>query len=288
MTILVIGATGNVGRPTVAALLAKGESVRALSRSQDKLAALPDGVDGVIGDVEDGSGLDAACEGVDRLFLITANGETETTRGLNAIKAAKAAGVKHIVFLSAQDPEQEPAIPHFRSKLPIEKAIRESGADYTILRPSLFNQTDFSVAQVIKDYGVYAMPIGSIGQNRVDTRDIADCAVRALTEDGHSGAEYVLHGPDTVTGPDAAAVYAKHFGREVHYGGDDVEKWAEPVKAFIPAWLLDSLKKMFLAQQANGPAADAAAVAASQEAVGHPLRTFDAFAAELAAQMKTA
>lgn len=288
MTILVIGATGNVGRPTVAALLAKGESVRALSRSEEKLAALPEGVEGVIGDLEDGSGLDAAFAGVDRLFLITANGETETTRGLNAVNAAKAAGVKRIVFLSVQNPEKEPAIPHFRSKLPIEAAIRDSGAEYTILRPNLFNQTDLSVAPVIRDYGVYAMPIGTAGQNRVDTRDIADCAMRALTEDGHGGTEYVLHGPDTVTGPDAAAVYAKHFGREVHYGGDDVEKWAEPVAAFIPPWLLDSLKKMFLAQQAGGSAADEAAVAAAEAAVGHPLRTFDAFAAELAAQMKQA
>ena len=56
MTILVIGATGNVGRPTVQALLAKGESVRCLSRSEEKLAALPKGVDGAIGDLENGSG----------------------------------------------------------------------------------------------------------------------------------------------------------------------------------------------------------------------------------------
>ena len=288
MPILVVGATGNVGRPTVAALIAKGESVRALSRSEDKLAALPEGVAGAIGDLETGNGLDAALDGVDRMFLITANGETETARGLNAVNAAKAAGVQRIVFLSVQDPGQEPAIPHSRSKLPIEEAIRESGADYTILRPSYFNQTDLSVAQVIQNYGVYPMPVGSIGQNRVDTRDIADCAVRALTEDGHAGAEYALHGPDTISGPGAAAVYAKHFEREVFYGGDDVEKWAEPIKAYIAPWLLDSLKKLFLAQQARGPAADEAAVSASREAVGHPLRTFDAFAAELAAQMKAA
>jgi uncharacterized protein YbjT (DUF2867 family) len=286
MTILVIGATGNVGRPTVQALLAKGESVRALSRSAEKLAALPDGVSGAIGDLETGDGLDAAFAGVDRLFLITANGETETKRGLNAVKAAKKAGVKRIVFLSGQNLDQEPAIPHFRSKLPVEQAIRDSGAEFTFLRPSFFNQTDLSVAKVIKDYGVYAMPIGSIGQNRVDTRDIADCAVRALTEDGHAGAEYELTGPDTVNGARAAQVYAKHFGREVHYGGDDVEKWAEPIQAYMPPWLLDSLKKMFLAQQANGPAADAATVTASEKAVGHPLRTFDAFAAELAEQLK--
>lgn len=288
MPILVAGATGNVGRPTVSALLEKGHAVRALSRSEDKLSSLPQGASGAVADLETGSGLDAALAGVERMFLITANGETESARGLKAVAAATAAGVRRIVYLSVQDPDEEPPIPHSRSKLPIEDAIRQSGCEYTILRPGYFFQTDFSVGQVIRDYGVYAMPIGSIGQNRVDTRDIADCAVRALTGDGHSGAEYELYGPDTISGPGAAEIYARHFGREVHYGGDDVEKWAEPIKAFIAPWLLESLQKMFLSMQKNGPAASEAAVAASREAVGHPLRTFDAFAAELAAAMKQA
>jgi len=281
MTILVIGATGNVGRPTVAGLLAKGETVRALSRSEENLAKLPDGVEGAIGDLESGSGLDAACAGVDKLFLITSNGETETARGLNAVKAATAAGVKHIVFLSIGDPNKEPGIPHYRAKLPVEEAIRNSGADFTFLRPNFFMQTDMSVIPVIKEHGVYAMPIGSIGNNRIDTRDIADCAVRVLTEDGHAGADYHLHGPDTINGSKAAEVYGKHLGREVHYGGDDVDAWGKPVEAFLPPWLLDSLKKMFLGQQLHGGVADAEAVAASQAAVGHELRTFDAFVAEV-------
>jgi uncharacterized protein YbjT (DUF2867 family) len=280
MTILVIGATGNVGRPTVAGLLAKGESVRALSRSAENLAKLPDGVEGVIGNLETGDGLDAACAGVDKLFLITSNGETESARGLNAVQAATAAGVKHIVFLSVGNPAKEPVIPHYLAKLPIEEAIRNSGAGYTFLRCNYFMQTDLSVIPVIKEHGVYAMPIGSIGNNRVDTRDIADCAVRVLTEDGHAGADYFLHGPDTINGPKAAEVYARHFSRDVFYGGDDVDKWGKPVEAFLPPWLLDSLKKMFVGQQLNGGVADAGAVAASADAVGHPLRTFDEFAAE--------
>ena len=289
MPILVFGATGNVGRPTVSALLARGESVRALSRSQDKLSALPEGVGGAIADLETGDGLEAALAGVDRLFLITANGETESARGLNAVKAATGGRCAADRFsVRAGSGTKILQFPHSRSKLPIEEAIRQSGCEYTILRPSYFYQTDLSVGQVIQNYGVYPMPIGSIGQNRVDTRDIVDCAVRALTEDGHASAEYALYGPDTISGPGAAAVYARHFGREVHYGGDDVEKWAEPIKAYIAPWLLDSLKKMFLSTQRNGPAADKAAVAASREAVGHPLRSFDAFAAELAAQMKEA
>jgi uncharacterized protein YbjT (DUF2867 family) len=282
MTILVIGATGNVGRPTVAGLLAEGESVRALSRSEENLAKLPEGVEGVVGDLETGAGLDAACTGVDKLFLITSNGETETQRGLNAVKAAKAAGVKHIVFLSVGNPAKEPQVPHYLAKLPVEEAIRESGMDYTFLRPNFFMQTDMSVIPVIKQHGVYSMPIGSIGNNRIDTRDIADCAVRVLTEDGHAGADYHLHGPDTISGPGAAEVYAQHFGRDVRYGGDDVDQWGKPVEAFLPPWLLASLKQMFLGQQQHGGVADAEAIAASEAAVGHPLRTFDAFVAELA------
>jgi uncharacterized protein YbjT (DUF2867 family) len=282
MTTLVIGATGNVGRPTVAGLLAKGESVRALSRSAENLAKLPDGIEGCIGDLETGSGLDVACAGADKLFLITNNGETESARGLKAVAAAKAAGVKHIVFLSVGNPSKEPVIPHYLAKLPIEEAIRNSGADFTFLRPNFFMQTDLSIVPVVKEHGVYAMPIGDIGNNRVDTRDIADCAVRVLTEDGHAGNEYYLHGPDTVSGPTAAEVYAKHFDRKVFYGGDDVDAWGKPVEAFLPPWLLDSLKKMFVGQQLNGGAADADAVAASEAAVGHPLRTFDAFVAEQA------
>ena len=64
--------------------------------------------------------------------------------------------------------------------------------------------------------------------------------------------------------------------------GDDVDAWGKPVEKFLPPWLLDSLKKMFLGQQAEGGVADAAAVAASAEAVGHPLRTFDDFVKEYA------
>ena len=280
MTILVIGATGNVGRPTVAGLLAKGENVRALSRSEENLAKLPDGVEGVVGDLDSGDGLAEACAGVDKVFLITSNGETEAARGVRAVEAAKAAGVKHIVFLSVANPNKEPGIPHYQAKLPIEAAIKSSGMDYTFLRPNYFMQTDLSVIPVIKEHGVYAMPIGTIGNNRIDTRDIADCAVRVLTENGHEGADYVLHGPNTINGPDAAKIYAQHLGREVHYGGDDVDAWGKPVEAFMPPWLLDSLKKMFIGQQMHGGVADADAVAASAKAVGHPLRTFEDFVAE--------
>ncbi|MEH6515216.1 MAG: NmrA family NAD(P)-binding protein [Halioglobus sp.] len=281
MTILVIGATGNVGRPTVAGLLEKGAAVRALSRSEENLAKLPAGVEGTLGDLESDAGLEAACAGVERLFLIVSNGETETARGLRAVQAAIAAGVKHIVYLSIGNPNKEPGIPHYLAKLPVEQAIRNSGADYTFLRPNFFMQTDLSIIPVIKEHGVYAMPIGSIGNNRVDTRDIADCAVRALTEDGHAGADYHLHGPDTISGPKAAEVYAQALGREVFYGGDDVDAWGKPVEAFMPPWLLNSLKKMFLGEQVQGGVANAEAVAASESAVGHPLRTFAAFVSEL-------
>ena len=282
MTLLVIGAPGNVGRPTCAGLLAKGTDVRALSRNEENFSRLPEGVEGTIGDLESGAGLAEACNGVEKVFLITSNGETETQRGLNAVVAAREAGAKHIVFLSVGNPDKQPVVPHYQAKLPIEAAIRESGMDYTFLRPNFFMQTDLSIIPVIKEHGVYSMPIGNIGNNRVDTRDIADCAVRVLTEDGHAGKDYFLHGPDTISGPSAAEVYANTFDRPVVYAGDDVDAWGKPVEAFLPPWLLNSLKQMFMGQQQHGGVADAAEVAASEAAVGHPLRTFADFAKEQA------
>lgn len=282
MSILIIGATGNVGRPTVKSLLAKGLSVRALSRSAEGLARLPIGVEGVTGNLDTGDGLKAACANIERLFLIVSNGESETAQGLTAVTAAKAAGVKHIVYLSIIDPGKEPQVPHYLAKLPVEEAIRNSGADYTFIRPNYFMQTDLSVMPVITEHGVYPMPIGSIGNNRIDTRDIADCAVRVLSEEGHAGADYALQGPETMNGDQVADAFARVLNRNVVYGGDDVDSWAKPLEAFVTPWLLNSLKQMFLGEQVHGGAADAAAVEASVSAVGHPLRTFSAFLEEVA------
>ncbi|MEE8572563.1 MAG: NmrA family NAD(P)-binding protein, partial [Gemmatimonadota bacterium] len=100
MTILVTGGTGTVGSHVVANLATAGHDTRVLTRSPEKAAALPDGATGVIGALAEPSTLGPAFEGVGRLFLLTPLAQDEVAQGLAGIEAAKAAGVRRIVFMS--------------------------------------------------------------------------------------------------------------------------------------------------------------------------------------------
>lgn len=280
MTTLVIGGTGRVGAPAAQALLDQGEEVRVLTRSQEKADALPEGIQGVVGDLEDASTLGPAFDGVDKLLLITANGETEATRGTNAVQAAKNAGCSKVVFISVKLGDTAMKVPHYASKLPIEDAIRASGMTYTILRPDFFFQNDLLLGQVIKGMGLYTMPIGNKGQSRIDARDIADAAVHALTSSDLDGGDVALYGPKAWTADDIAALYGTKLDKEVKYGGDDLDAWANASKAFMPEWLVNALRTGFAKMQAMGSVATDEDVATSEAAVGHPLRKFEDFADE--------
>ena len=147
------------------------------------------------------------------MFLLNTVGLNETDEGLAAVSAAKAAKVKKIVYMSVSMPKGSEKIPHFRSKLPVEKAIKESKIAYTILRPNNFFQNDLGLKSAIMQYSVYPQPMGTKGLNRVDVRDIADCAVNALMRSGHEGQTYEVNGPDTLTGEGIARIYTKHLGQ---------------------------------------------------------------------------
>lgn len=281
MTTLIIGGTGRVGAPAAAALAAHGEDVRVLTRSQDKSADLPQGVTGVVGDLENPDSLAPAFEGAGKLLLVTANGETEESRGTNAVAAAVAAGVNKIVFLSVNLSPEAMKVPHYASKVAIEEAIKASGMTHTILRPDFFFQNDLLLGGAIAGAGLYTMPIGNKGQSRIDTRDIADAAVRALTTVELDGKDIPLFGPKAWTADDIASVYGEHLGQDVRYAGDDLEAWENASKAYMPPWLLGALKAGFAKMQAMGSVASAEQVAASEAAVGHPLRRFEDFVAEI-------
>jgi uncharacterized protein YbjT (DUF2867 family) len=285
MEYLVIGGTGTVGGEVVRDLLARGHRARVLTRSAAKAGTLPEGAEGVVGDLAYPAGLRQALAGVDGVFLAVPVHPDETRLGLNGVEAAKAAGVRRLVYLSVFGAETAAEIPHFASKVPIERAIRASGIPFTILRPNYFFQNDLGVAQVIAA-GVYPVPIGPVGVSAVDVRDIAVAAVNALTESGHEGHTYPLAGRDCLTGEAFAAAYGRHLGRQVVYGGDDLDAWAEGVKAFMPDWLVRDIRIMFERFQRHGLAATKDDLVAVRRVLGREPRRHDDFAAELAAQVK--
>ncbi|WP_433546222.1 NAD(P)H-binding protein [Streptomyces sp. CA-294286] len=210
MTILVTGATGVVGRQVVGQLTAAGERVRALSRRPQE-AELPDGVEVVGGDLDEPAGLAPALRGVDRLHLFP---HPATAREVVAL--AKDAGVRRIVVLSAaavtvgMDTVMHPVV---------EEAVRESGLEWTFVRPAGFMTNMLQVwAPMVRAERVVRYPYGDDpGASPVHEADVAAVAVAALREDGHHGKAYTLTGPARVTVREQVAAIGAALGEEVRY-----------------------------------------------------------------------
>lgn len=282
MTYLVLGGTGTVGSAVVDGLQEEGGEVRVLTRSAEKAEGLPDGVQGVVGDLLDPATYDDAFDGVDRLFLLNAVAPTELQEGVAAVNEALRAGVEHVVHLSVQDVEKGPHIPHFASKIGIERAIRETGLPHTILRPSNFFQNDHWFREAIVEHGVYPQPLGDVGVSRVDVRDIADATVNAFARRGPEDRAYALVGPDPLTGEACARIWGEALGREVAYGGNDLEAWQEAAARSMPLWMVYDFRIMYALFQTEGLVADRAQLDQTRAILGREPRSFEAFAEEAA------
>jgi uncharacterized protein YbjT (DUF2867 family) len=286
MKVLVIGGTGTVGTEVVSALLARNADVRVMTSSQEKLRTLSKGVQGVVGDLLRSETLRDAFKGIERVFLLTPISPQETKEGLNAVQAAKESGVKRIVYMSIFRLEDIPQAPHFADKLPIERAIKESGIPYTIIRPNNFYQNDNWFKQGLLEQGVYAQPIGNSGVNRVDVRDIAIAAANALLNEGYTGKTFPLVGPDSVTGESAAKTYSKYLGREIAYAGDDLQSWGEQAKQMMPDWMVKDLKIMYKHFDEKGLKATPEQIAQTEQILGSKPRTFEEYVKETAQTWK--
>jgi uncharacterized protein YbjT (DUF2867 family) len=279
---LVLGGTGTVGSLVVAGLLKKGQSVRVLTRSAEHAKALPKGVDSVIGDLTNPDTYQKIFGDYDHLFLLTANGPSDLMEGLAAVNEARRTGARRVVHISIHDVEKAPEAPHFASKIAIELALKESGLPHTILRPNNFFQNDYWWKDAMLQYGVYPQPIGDIGISRVDTRDIAEAAVRALTEEGHLGKTYALVGPDVLTGQGCAAAFSKGLGKKIQYAGNDLTAWARSMGPYLPPWAIYDYALMYDVFQKKGLKATPAQLTETRKVLGHEPRPYDDFVKETA------
>jgi uncharacterized protein YbjT (DUF2867 family) len=284
--ILVIGGTGTVGRDVVTGLLQQNRTVRVLTRSQEHADAIPHGALPVLGDMEDPTTYDTVFADTQKLFLLNPVSMTELHQGLAAVNEARRRGIEHLVYLSVHNPYTMPHAPHIASKIAIENAIKESGLTYTILRPNNFYQNDYWFEDAIRQHGIYPQPIGDVGLSRVDTRDVADAAVNALTQDGHADQTYTLVGPDVLTGPDCAALYAKALNQDVAYGGNDLDAWETQSRAMLPDWMAYDFRLMYETFQKRGLKATNAQHHETRTILGHEPRSFRAFVDEIAQQWR--
>jgi uncharacterized protein YbjT (DUF2867 family) len=286
MKILVVGGTGTVGSEVVRQLMSRGEQVFVLTRSREHASKLPKGVTGVIGDLLDPSTL-GVFSGMEAVFLLNPVTVTESFEGLLGVNGARDGGAKRIVYMSVHQLDRAPHLPHFGGKIGIEAAVMKSGMEYTILRPNNFYQNDIWFKDVILNYGVYPQPLGNAGTSRVDVRDIAEVAVAALTTSAHNRKIYNLVGPDAVTGESTAAEWSRALGKPVRYAGDDLDAWEEQNRPYLSPTTLYDFKQMYAFFQKDAFKATPADVAQLTSVLGHPPRSFAAYADEMAAVWKS-
>lgn len=283
MEILVIGGTGNVGRRIVRDLGELGHRSRVLTRNPGSGAELEGTVEYVEGSLDDADNLVTAMSGVDAIYLLTPLHPDEADLGRNALTAAEGAGVNRIVFQSVHHAESASHIPHFGTKAEIASELRAGNFDWTIIEPNAFFQNDFAYQVPISQHGVYPNPLGPVGVSHVDCDDIAAAAVTCLTDGAHSGHTYVAAGPVAHTGEQCAAIWSEVLGRDVRYGGDDVEAWGEQAAASgLPAWLVDDLKIMYRHFIEHGLVATEAEVTAFRGLLGRDPASYEAWASKIA------
>jgi uncharacterized protein YbjT (DUF2867 family) len=207
--ILVLGATGNVGAPLVKALIAKGEKVKAASRSGKPV----DGAEGVVFSYTDSATFGPALEGVDRAYVMLASGNVDSIALLTPVLEAAYERKVKVVFQSALGVDADDSIPYRQ----VEIAIEKSGVPYVILRPNWFSDNFHTYWKAGIDHGQIAVPAGDGKSSFIDARDIAESAAAALTTNTFDGRAFNLTGPEALSYAEAAAIIARTIGKPVGY-----------------------------------------------------------------------
>ena len=286
MTILVTGATGNIGRQVVEHLVKRSADVRALVRDRSK-ASFPEGVSVAQGDFLDVDSLRKAMSGISTLFLLNAVVPDEFTQALIALNVARSSGIERIVYLSVIHADVYVNVPHFAGKFGVERMIEQMDFKATILRPAYFIQNDLMIEDAITGYGTYPMPIGAKGLAMIDVRDIAEIAALELLRREQSVEPLALDrinlvGPQTLTGTDIAAIWSDVLARPINYGGDNAEGFEQNLKQFLPAWMAYDMRLMGERFFSEGMLPEAGDVERVTALLGRPLRPYRDFASAIA------
>ncbi|MGP3962144.1 NmrA family NAD(P)-binding protein [Nonomuraea sp. 3N208] len=274
MKVLVIGASGKTGRPVVDALAAGGVEVRAAGRTP-----VPDGV---LFDWADPGTWPEALRDVDALYVVGPYMYPDRP-GLVGDLLAAAPHARRVVLLSVLGVELLPGtIPMARW----EADVRASGKEWTILRPNWFQQNfGEGFAAPLRDLGVLTLPAADAAVGFVDTRDIAEVAAAALTEDGHAGQTHVLTGPEALTYAQVVRILGEAAGRELRYTALDLDEHIEGLRAAglderSVAWQRGLFQ--LIRDGRNAVMTDTV-----ERVTGHPARSLEAYAHEHAATWRT-
>ncbi|MFG3708635.1 NAD(P)H-binding protein [Micromonospora sp. NPDC047670] len=271
---LVIGATAHFGRQTVEELVAAAAPVRALTRTPEQ-AALPDGVEVVYGDLSKPETLPAALAGVEAAFLVLQYGMDVAP----LLAAAKAAGVRSLVFLSSgavvPEAERQPnVIAQYHRD--VERAIEASGMDWTFLRLLFPAINSLTFGMQLQGGDVIRAPYTQAAFSAVHERDVAEVAARILIGGGHEGKAYDLTGQESLTQAQQVHILGETLGRSLTVEDLDPQPVLEQMSQFMDREFLTALFDL-MAEAVGKPAPINNVI---EQITGHPARTYAEWTAD--------
>jgi uncharacterized protein YbjT (DUF2867 family) len=256
-TILLTGATGNVGSQLAKKLNALQIPFRALVRNsgnQELLKSLPY-AEIITGDLADEASLATALLGIEKAFLLTDSSAQAEQLQLNFVNAAHKAGVQHIVKLSQLAADEQSPVRFLRYHAIVENRIKELGLTYTFLRPNLYMQGFLAFKDHIKYDGKFYASVAQARISAVDIRDIASVAAHALTVAGHENKIYNITGAESITHYQMAAAFSTVLEKQVTFIDVTPEQMEGAVRAAgFPEWQVGGLIEDY-AHYARGEAA---------------------------------
>jgi uncharacterized protein YbjT (DUF2867 family) len=255
--ILLTGITGNIGGATARALLEKGVHFRALVRDLGKAAAwAQQGVELVLGDLEDAAAVKRALAGVDRALLVMPNGEFQERTEVAFTRVAKEAGLGWIIKLSSPEAVRGTSSPIPLAHIAAEDAIKASGLQWTLVRPSFYMQNFRGSVKSARATGKLSMPMGHGTVALTDNNDAGQFIAHILTDTNsaqHYGQCYDITGPDPVMSfHQIAQVIGEVTGQKVVYDDCDPKAFQEAIRPFHRnQWHSDAVARLF-AEISNG------------------------------------
>lgn len=292
-TVLVIGATGLMGREVVRSLRSRGVRPRVLVRDPARLATT-EGLDVRVGDLRDRASLRAAVAGCDVVFHISPHEADEIALTRSVIEACEAEGAR-LVFAGVAVTGRTALtrwvlrqvygrlLPRYRGKMALARMVERSATNPVLLVPSNFMQNDEVLLDVIRD-GLFVQPSHPKGLNRIDVRDIGEAAARVLLDPGFPSGSYGLAGPRSLTGPECARVWSEALGRPVRYVGDDDTAVEDALSRHLSGHRRDDWLFSFKALRGFAIVASAEEIEGTERLLGRPPTDFTEFVARVVAE----
>jgi uncharacterized protein YbjT (DUF2867 family) len=276
-TILLTGATGRLGQLVAMNLNAQHIAWRGFARRPD--AALALGAKEVVsGEFNQTEKLAEAMKGVEQVILISGDDPQQEQLEINVVNAAKQAGVKGIVKLSAQSAGLTPPVSFGRKHIQVEEAIRASGLAWAFIRPVFFQQSFLMFADPIRKSNKIILPAGKGSVAFVNAQDVAECLVKAL-DPSNKGKVFTLTGARSLSFSQAGQIIGSARGKAVGYVAPPawIARIVLPKASGMPRWLAMEVIDLLQAISKN---AQANVTNDVQRLLGKAPRTFESFAGE--------